>query len=163
MKRLLLPLIAALALPTFAGDLGPADLTQEQMSAAFPVVGTVWQAWCGQMPSQEKCTVTLEENELVVNDNYKIPYENLIKSEHFDSMWSITRLGKADPVYAQWEGYLKRSGMAHTVLVQYLSSENKPQLAIFGFSNASHYYGLGNAMKMIIYGTKPQLPKTNSD
>tara|TARA_S200000501_G_scaffold8428_1_gene7519 strand:+ start:160 stop:318 length:159 start_codon:yes stop_codon:yes gene_type:complete len=40
---------------------------------------------------------------------------------------------------------------------------NKPQLAIFGFSNASHYYGLGNAMKMIIYGAKPQLPKTNSD
>ena len=163
MKRFLLPLLAALALPSIAGDLGPADLTQEKMSAAFPVVGTVWEAWCGQMPSQEKCTLTFEENELIVNDNYKIPYENLIKSEHFDSMWSITRLGKADPVYAQWEGYLKRSGMAHTVLVQYLSSENKPQLAIFGFSNASHYYGLGNAMKMIIYGTKPQLPKTNSD
>ena len=117
-------------MPSIAGDLGPADLIQEQMSAAFPVVGTVWEAWCGQMPSQEKCTVTLEENELIVNDNYKIPYENLIKSEHFDSMWSITRLGKADPVYAQWEGYLKRSGMAHTVLVQYLSSENKPQLLI---------------------------------
>ena len=26
MKRLLLPLLAALALPTFAGDLGPADI-----------------------------------------------------------------------------------------------------------------------------------------
>jgi len=158
LKRFLIAFFAALALPSSAGDLGPADLTQEQMSAAFPTVGTVWEAWCGQMPIQEKCTVTLEENELVVNDKYKIPYANLIKSEYFDSMWSITRLGKADPVYAQWEGYLKRKGMAHTVLIEYLSSENKSQLAIFGFSNATDYYGLGNAMKMIIYGAKPKLP-----
>ena len=156
MKRLLILFLASISFPIFAGDLGPADLTKEQMSAAFPSVGTTWKAWCGQMPIQEECEVTLGKTELIVNDKYKIPYKNLINSEYFDSMWSITRLGKADPVYAQWEGYLKRRGMAHTVLIEYLSSENKSQLAIFGFTNASHYYGMGNAMKMIIYGANPK-------
>ena len=46
MKRLLLPLLVALALPTIAGDLGPADLSQEQLSNAFPKVGTKWDGFC---------------------------------------------------------------------------------------------------------------------
>ena len=66
MKRLLLPLIAALALPTIAGDFGSADLL-EQISKAFTKVETKWDGFCGTFEKGQDCTIELGENQLIIN------------------------------------------------------------------------------------------------
>ena len=66
MKRLLLPLLAALALPSIAGDLGPADLLQEQMSNAFPKVGTTWEGFCGTFEKGQDGNVKFFNNTVLV-------------------------------------------------------------------------------------------------
>ena len=61
MKRLLLPLLASLALPTIAGDL------LEQISKAFTKVETKWDGFCGTFEKGQDCTIELGENQLIIN------------------------------------------------------------------------------------------------
>ena len=168
MKRLLLPLLAALALPTIAGDFGPADLLQEQISKAFPKVGTKWDGFCGTFEKGQDCTIELGENQLIINDEYRVNYEQIKNSEKHNTFVSITRLSQLDPLFGGWERYRKVGNVKffnNTVLVEYINKNGKDGLALFSFreNQISQWYGFANAMRMISKGARPELPKTNLD
>ncbi len=166
MKRPLLLLIAALAIPiaTSAGELGPADLTQPQMSSAFPEVGTQWNAYCGSYDQGQNCNLKLGASQLIINGQFKVDYSRIIRSEKTDAFMAITRLAKLDPVFASWKRYRKANNIKYfnnTVLIEYLTLDGKSQTALFSFkeNNVSGWYGFGNAMRMISLGAKPAQPK----
>ena len=168
MKCLLLPLIAALVSPAIAGDLGPADLLQEQISNAFPKVGTKWDGFCGTFEKGQDCTIELGKSQLIINDEYRVDYEQIKNSEKHDTFVSITRLSKLDPLFGGWERYRKANNVKffnNTVLVEYINKNGKEGLALFSFreNQISQWYGFANAMRMISKGARPELPKTNLD
>ena len=111
MRKFLIPLLASFALPTFAGDLGPADLLQEQMSNAFPKVGTTWDGFCGTFEKGQACKIELGENQLIINDEFKVDYEQIKNSDKHDSFMAITRLAKLDPLFGGWKRYRKASNV----------------------------------------------------
>ena len=82
MKRLLLPLLAALALPTAVNaDLGGADLQNSQSGA---LSGNTYEAWCGVIPKKQKvkdrkdCLVKFKDNRLIVDDGKGILKDQLL-------------------------------------------------------------------------------------
>ena len=161
MKRFLHLLPILVGAPCFAGDLGPADLATEQISAGFPPLGTKWTAWCGSWKKNVECTAELGENGLIVDDAFEIAYESLIRSEKWDSMMAITRLAKLDPAWAGWKNYRRTtqvSALANTVLIEYITKKGKKQAALFTFpaNRVSEWYGFANAMRLITYGARPE-------
>ena len=100
MKRLLLLLPLLVGTQAIAGDLGPADLSAEQISAGFPSVGKIWKAWCGSWKQKVDCSVELGETELIVDGTFHVPYESITRREKWDSMMALTRLAKLDPLFA---------------------------------------------------------------
>ena len=161
MKRLLTLFLVAIASPTIAGDLGPADLNQEQMSKAFPRVGTQWNAFCGTHDSGQDCTIELGENNLIVDSEFSVPYNKILRTEKWDTMSGIARLLKIDPAFTRWDRYRKTTQfnfLNNTVLVEYISENNKKALALFSFrpNQISQWYGFANAMRMISYGANPE-------
>ena len=135
MKRLLLLLVPlVLADPAIAGDLGPADLSAEQISAGFPSVGTTWKAWCGSWKQRVDCSVELGETELIVDGTFQVPYESINRSEKWDSMMAIQRLSKLDPLFAGWSNYRRTtqvSALANTVLIEYTTTGGDLKAALF--------------------------------
>ena len=164
MNRLLLLLPLLLGTQSIAGDLGPADLSAEQISAGFPSVGTTWKAWCGTWKNERvDCSVELGENELIVDGTFQVSYESITRSEKWDSMMAITRLAKLDPVWAGWKSYRRAqhiSQLGNTVLIEYRTTEGDLQAALFTFpeNRVSDWYGFGNAMRLISYGGRPKKP-----
>jgi hypothetical protein len=161
-------LIAALSpwvvlAPVFAGDLGPADLAPEQLSSAFPPVGTKWNAWCGTYRNPINCSIELGSTELLIDEKFKISYTNIVKSESHDAMMTITRLARQDPAWSGWDCYsgsgkgCSADTFANTVAVQYRTSAGALQVALFAFreNKISDWYGFGNAMRLILYGARP--------
>ena len=93
MKRLLLPLLAALVLPTFAGDLGSADfleindetlLEQKNRSQDFG------QMRCGGK-GENKCEVKFIDGKLIIDGSKGITPDQII---HFE--WLIPFQGNQD-------------------------------------------------------------------
>ena len=83
MKRLLLPLLAALALPTaLMADLGGADLPN---SGSFSTSNKVYDAWCGQFeytfkpPKGVDCKVQFKNGRLIVDDGNGITKDQIRK------------------------------------------------------------------------------------
>lgn len=165
MGRLFNAAIASIliATPSIAGDLGPADLSPEQLSAGFPAVGTKWQAWCGAYRKPTVCKLELGETELIVDDKFKLPYSSLIRSESHDSMLNITRLARQDPAWSGWDCYIRvgkgcsAETYANTVLIQYKTTSGLTQSALFAFkeNRIGDWYGFGSAMRLITYGARP--------
>lgn len=167
--RVMIPLLIAaitpwlVLAPSFAGDLGPADLSPEQLSNGFPIVGTKWKAWCGTYRKPTECSIELGASELLIDEKFKIPYTNILKSESHDAMLTITRLARQDPAWSSWDCYKGEakgcSGdtYANTIIVQYKSSAGVLQAALFAFreNKISDWYGFGNAMRLISYGARP--------
>ena len=90
MKRLLLPLLAAIALPTFAGDLGSADfleindetlLKQKDRSQDF---GQMRCGWKGE----NKCEVKFIDGKLTIDGSKGITPDQII---HFDKLTCFNR------------------------------------------------------------------------
>ena len=166
MKRLLLLLPLLLGTQAIAGDLGPADLSAEQISAGFPSVGTTWKAWCGSWKQRVDCSVELGETELIVDGTFQVPYESITRSEKWDSMMAIQRLSKLDPLFAGWSNYRRTtqvSALANTVLIEYKTTEGDLKAALFSFpeNRVSDWYSFGNAMRLISYGGRPSKPTSN--
>ncbi len=165
MRRLLIALLAPClaGIPVHAGELGAADLSPEQLSSAFPSVGTKWQAWCGTYRKPKVCTLELGENELIVDDKYKLPYSSLIRSESHDAIMTITRLARQDPAWSGWDCYIgegrgcSAETFANTVIIQYKTTNGSIQSALFAFkeNRISDWYGFGSAMRLITFGAKP--------
>ena len=138
------------------------------MSEGFPSVGTKWKAFCGTFKKGKECMIELGASDLIVDSEYKVPYAKIIQTEKWDTNSSIARLMKLDPIFAGWEKYRKTTNVKYlnnTIYIQYIDENNNKKLALFSFktNQISDWYGFSNAMKMIVYGAKPQLPKTNSD
>ena len=166
MKRLLLLLPLLVGTQAIAGDLGPADLSAEQISAGFPSVGTTWKAWCGSWKQRVDCSVELGETELIVDGTFQVPYESITRSEKWDSMMAITRLAKLDPVWAGRKSYRRVrhiSQLGNTVLIEYETTGGNLKAALFTFpeNRVSDWYGFGNAMRLISYGGRPSKPTSN--
>ena len=156
-------MLLLLGAPALAGDLGPADLAPEQMSAAFPTIGTQWKAWCGSLKKRVDCSVELGAEGLVVDGSYQVPYASIVHAEKWDSMMAITRLAKPDPAWAGWENYRRSNhvnAFANTALIQYRTKNNSLQTALFSFptNRVSDSYGFGNAMRLIALGARPSAP-----
>ena len=98
-----------------------------------------------------------------IDEKFKIPYTNILKSESHDAMLTITRLARQDPAWSSWDCYKGEakgcSGdtYANTIIVQYKSSAGVLQAALFAFreNKISDWYGFGNAMRLISYGARP--------
>ena len=169
MRRLLLSLLAALAISTsLKADLGSADLSQKQLSNAFPKVGNTWEAYCGTFEKGENCKIELGLSQLIINNEFRVDYEQIKNSEKHDSFMAITRLAKLDPLFANWERYRKANNVKffnNTVVVEYVKKNGEEGVALFSFreNQISQWYGFANAMRMISKGAKPELAKTNLD
>ena len=166
MKQLLLLLPLLLGTQAIAGDLGPADLSTEQISAGFPSVGTTWKAWCGSLEEKVDCVVELGDTGLIVDGTFQVSYGSIIRSEKWDSMMAITRLRKLDPLFAGWKNYRRNpviAAYANTVLIEYRKTDGELQAALFNFpeNQVSDWYGFGNAMRLISYGGRPVDPMDN--
>lgn len=152
-----------MGLPVHAGDLGPADLSTEPLSSAFPSIGTKWQAWCGTYRKPTICTFELGENELIIDEKFKLPHSSLIRSESHDAMMNITRLARQDPAWSGWDCYIGQGRgcsaetFAKMVLIQYKTTTGSNQAALFEFkeNRISDWYGFGNAIKLITFGARP--------
>lgn len=165
MRRLLIAALTTclVGFPANAGDLGAADLSTEQLSSGIPFVGTKWQAWCGTYRKPTVCTLELGENELIIDEKFKLPYTSLIRSESHDAMMNITRLARQDPAWSGWDCYIgegrgcSAETFANTVLIQYKTTTGSAQAALFAFkeNRISDWYGFGNAMRLITLGAKP--------
>ena len=168
MKRLIFLFLAAISLPTIAGDLGPADLNKEQMSKAFPSVGTKWEAFCGTYDKGQDCIIELGENNLIVDSEFSVPYRKILRTEKWDTMSGLARLLKIDPAYTRWDRYRKTTQfnfLHNTVLVEYVNKNNQKELALFSFrpNQISQWYGFANAMRMISYGANPEEFQMNQE
>ena len=74
MKRLLLPLLAALALPTAGNaDLGEADTIPKVKESKE----TKFDAWC--VKKYNECSINLENGRLIVNEGTGVSYEQIIE------------------------------------------------------------------------------------
>ena len=166
-KLLVIPFLLGFT-SAVSADFGPADLNQEQMSNAFPVVGTTWDAYCGTFEKGQDCRVELGFNQLIINSEFKVDYEQIKNSEKHDSFMAITRLAKIDPLYGSWSRYRNTNKVKffnNTVLVEYTKKNGKEGVALFSFreNQISQWYGFANAMRMISKGARPELGKTSSD
>lgn len=155
-----------MAFPAFAGELGPADLSPQQMSQAFPREGLKWKAFCGTHDNGKECEIELGPSELIIDGTYRISYSQIKSTESKDAHMAITRLAKVDPVYTGWPRYRNVNNVKYfknTVLVAYKDKSSAISVALFAFSenSVSDWYGLSNAMRMIALGAKPlpQEPK----
>ena len=149
-----------------AGELGPADLSAQQMAEAFPASGTKWKAWCGSVDSRVDCLVELGAEGLIVNGSHEVPYSSIVRSEKWDSMGGLARISKLDPVWAGWKNYRKKrtfDTLANTVLIEYKSLDGQLKPALFNFppDQISDWYGFGNAMRLITYGARPVVTAGN--
>lgn len=161
MKRLLLLVPLLFSSQTFARDLAPADLHPEQVFAGFPAIGATWKAWCGSWQEKVDCLVELGETALIVDKTFQVAYESIIRSEKWDSMVTLTRLAKPDPLFAGWKNHRRTnqvSAYANTVMIEYKTSQGGVQAALFTFprNRVSDWYGFGNAMRLISYGGRSE-------
>ena len=93
MKRLLFPLLAALALPTFAGDLGPADYKyhsrwtrdKERRSELLKSNGR-YAVRCGHRDlGNEICKIEFKDGKLIVNNSRGITPDQVISFDFQES------------------------------------------------------------------------------
>jgi hypothetical protein len=165
LASLLLAAPAALALaftPALSGDLGPADLTPEQMSRAFPSLGTKWKAFCGVHDVEKECEIELGKSDLIVDATFKVPYEMIAHADSRDAFMAIDRLAKVDPLYTGWQRYRNVNHVRffkNTVLLSYKSLTGPVSVALFSFpeNRISDWYGFANAMRLIALGARPTL------
>jgi hypothetical protein len=168
MKQLLLLLPFLLVPPALAGDLGPADLPAEQMAAAFPPIGTKWDAWCGSYKKRVDCSVELGETSLIVDGTFEVPYSSILRSEKWDAMMAIVRLAKPDPAWLAWNDFRRNANqvaaLSNTVLIEYKTQDGSPQAALITFreNRVLDWYGFANAMRLISYGARPASPSLTS-
>ena len=146
--------------PVEAGDLGPADLSNQEMIQAFPAADKAWEADCGSLQRNTSCKIVLGDAELVVDDSYKINYDQILSTESRDSYAGIARLAKGDPAYTNWQNHRKNHVryLKNTVLISYVSKNGQKSTAIFAFpeNRYSDFYGFANAIRMIASGARPQ-------
>ena len=167
MKRLLLLLPLLLGTQAIAGDLGPADLSAEQMASAFPPIGTKWDAWCGSYRKRIDCSVELGETSLIVDGTFEVPYSSILRSEKWDAMMAIVRLAKPDPAWLAWDDFRgnanKVPALSNTVLIEYKTQEGSLQAALITFreNRIRDWYGFANAMRLISYGARPRQPTSD--
>ena len=128
MKRLLLPLLAALLLPTTVkADLGGADITGKDWSTT---TGTVYDAWCGS--DFNDCEVRLKNDLLSVNQSSGIPRNQLV----YVTMERVCRqksLGGFGPPSCFKSQYNKEYS------ITYKNSENQERTALISFRHEPTY------------------------
>ena len=76
---------------------------------------------------------------------------------------ALTRLAKLDPLFAGWSNYRRTnqvSAYANTVLIEYRTTQGDLKAALFSFpeNRVSDWYGFGNAMRLISFGSRPAKP-----
>jgi len=154
--------------PAVAGDLGTADLSNDQLADALPPIGYTWEAWCGNRSSGQACKIKLGENELIVNDALKISYSKVIRSESFNT-WTtpgmergyLVPLIRNDPAYTGWSKF-KRGSIGgniswNTILVEYVNSAGSKSVALFAFAeNRESWQALSHTLRLVSYGARPK-------
>ena len=121
MKRLLIPLLAALALPTFAGDLGQADLFLEEVEEGYVFDKKIM--FCGGMLSdtQKRCKIKFADGKMIVDDSRGITPDQII-----NIYWQELR----SP-----QGGLGTLMSHFKVGINYVSSDGKTTVASVTFTN----------------------------
>tara|TARA_Y100001954_G_C15678210_1_gene536345 strand:+ start:219 stop:734 length:516 start_codon:yes stop_codon:yes gene_type:complete len=167
MKRFLLAATLVLALPASATPLNPAKLTPGKLSDSLPVIGTSWESFCGPRKSGKTCKLSLDQEALVIDGNFRIPYASILRSERFNT-WSspgmergfLVRLIRNDPAYTGYGDF--RKGLIggkitwNTVLIEYVDSSGENSVALFAFAeNRESWQSFAHSMRMISFGARP--------
>lgn len=159
-------LIPLTALTALSGELGPADLSPQEMTQAFPRAGTKWKAFCGAYDNGRECLIELGLNELIIDETHRISYLQIGHAESRDAHAAMPELAKVDPAYAGWPRYRGVNNVKYfknTVLLAYKDPAGALSVALFAFSEdkISDWYGFSNAMRMIVLGARPLPPDPN--
>jgi len=156
--------ILLFTVPVIAQELGTANLSVEQLSAAMPPAGTkISDAICGNLDSGQRCEIEIGRESFLINGKYQLPYVRVISSESRVADGNGGMAGFApDPVFAGRENvdkaFLKLKMFKSTVLVHYKSDDGSFKTALFAFDRVKEWSWFESVVRLVPYGGRPVVP-----